>query len=43
LLRTNAAWFAPVLTHSRSIDRIEEAFEIASQYQDGVGKMIVRP
>jgi L-iditol 2-dehydrogenase len=43
LLRTNAGWFAPVLTHSRSIDRIEEAFEIASQYQDGVGKMIVRP
>jgi L-iditol 2-dehydrogenase len=42
LLRTNAAWFAPVLTHTRSIDRIEEAFVIAGQYQDGVGKMIVR-
>jgi L-iditol 2-dehydrogenase len=43
LLRTNAAWFTPVLTHSRSIDRIDEAFDIASRYQDGVGKMIVRP
>jgi L-iditol 2-dehydrogenase len=43
LLATNAAWFTPVLTHTRSIDRIDEAFEIASQYQDGVGKMIVRP
>ncbi len=43
LLRTNAAWFTPVLTHTRPIDRIEQAFEIASRYQDGVGKMIVRP
>jgi L-iditol 2-dehydrogenase len=43
LLLTSAAWFAPVLTHTRSIDRIDEAFEIASQYKDGVGKMIVRP
>jgi L-iditol 2-dehydrogenase len=43
LLGTNAAWFAPVLTHTRSIERIDEAFDIASQYRDGVGKMIVRP
>ncbi|MGB6726309.1 MAG: alcohol dehydrogenase catalytic domain-containing protein [Terracidiphilus sp.] len=43
LLRANAAWFTPVLTHSRSIDRIDDAFAIASQYCDGVGKMIVRP
>jgi L-iditol 2-dehydrogenase len=43
LLRTNPAWFAPILTHSRPIDRIGEAFKIAGQYQDGVGKMIVRP
>ena len=43
LLRANAGWFAPVLTHARSIERIDEAFEIASQYRDGVGKMVVRP
>ncbi|HUB51436.1 MAG TPA: alcohol dehydrogenase catalytic domain-containing protein [Terracidiphilus sp.] len=43
LLRTNASWFAPMLTHARPLDRIDEAFAIASQYQDGVGKMIVRP
>jgi L-iditol 2-dehydrogenase len=43
LLRTNASWFAPVLTHARPLDRIDEAFTIASQYQDGVGKMIIRP
>jgi L-iditol 2-dehydrogenase len=43
LLQAHADWFAPLLTHSRGIDRIDEAFAIASQYRDGVGKMIVRP
>jgi L-iditol 2-dehydrogenase len=43
LLRARAAWFAPLLTHTRPIDRIDEAFAIASQYRDGVGKMMVKP
>ncbi len=43
LLGAHAAWFAPLLTHARNLDRIDEAFEIVSQYRDGVGKMIVRP
>jgi L-iditol 2-dehydrogenase len=43
LLHAHAAWFAPLLTHTRQIERIDEAFAIASQYRDGVGKMIVRP
>ena len=43
LLREQAKWFAPLLTHTRSIERIDEAFAIASQYRDGVGKMMVRP
>ena len=43
LLETHTDWFAPLLTHSRDLDRIEDAFAIASQYRDGVGKMIVRP
>jgi L-iditol 2-dehydrogenase len=43
LLGKHAAWFAPLLTHSREMDRIDDAFAIASQYRDGVGKMIVRP
>lgn len=43
LLEVHAAWFAPILTHARPIERIGEAFAIASQYQDGVGKMMVRP
>jgi len=43
LLQSHAKRFAPLLTHTRQIERIDEAFAIASQYQDGVGKMIVRP
>ncbi len=43
LLQAHAGWFRPLLTHSRPIEQIDEAFVIASQYRDGVGKMIVRP
>jgi L-iditol 2-dehydrogenase len=43
LLDAHAEWFAPVLTHTREIEQINEAFAIASQYRDDVGKMIVRP
>jgi hypothetical protein len=35
--------FTPLLTHTREIEQIGEAFAIASEYRDGVGKMIVRP
>ena len=43
LLRIHPEWFEPVLTHERTFDRIGDAFTIASQYLDGVGKMIVKP
>ncbi len=43
LVKAHGEWFAPLLTHARELDRIGEAFTIASQYRDGVGKMIVRP
>lgn len=43
LLQAHAGWFRPLLTHSRDIEHIDQAFEIASQYRDGVGKLIVRP
>ena len=42
LLDAHAEWFRPLLTHTREIEHIDEAFAIASQYRDGVGKMIVR-
>ena len=43
LLQAQTAWFSPLLTHIRPLDRIEEAFSIASEYLDGVGKMTIRP
>jgi len=43
LLATHPDWFAPMLTHAREMDRVGEAFVIASEYKDGVGKMIIRP
>lgn len=43
LLAAEAARFRPLLTHTRKLDEIGEAFAIANGYLDGVGKMIVRP
>ena len=43
LIHAHADWFRPLLTHAREIEHIGEAFAIASQYLDGVGKMVVRP
>jgi L-iditol 2-dehydrogenase len=43
LLRDHREWFAPLLTHTRKLDQIAEAFAIANNYQDGVGKMTVQP
>jgi len=42
-LKAHPDWFAPVLTHTRRLEKIDEAFAIAGQYLDGVGKMMVRP
>jgi L-iditol 2-dehydrogenase len=41
LLLEHTAWFAPIVTHTRPLDQIAEAFRIAEHYDDGVGKMIV--
>ena len=43
LLVEKMAWFAPLVTHTRPLERIAEAFSIAENYEDGVGKMVVRP
>jgi L-iditol 2-dehydrogenase len=34
-------WFAPMVTHRRSLEDIAEAFEIAESYRDGAGKVMV--
>lgn len=43
LLSENAGWFAPLVTHTRPLEQIADAFSIAESYSDGVGKMIVKP
>jgi L-iditol 2-dehydrogenase len=43
LLAEHAARFATILTHTRPLERTAEAFRIAEQYDDGVGKMVVTP
>lgn len=43
LLAEKVSMFAPLLTHSRPIDQIQDAFDIAQRYADGVGKMLVMP
>ena len=43
LLQVHPEWFLPLLTHARPIEQIAEAFTIAGEYRDGVGKMILRP
>ena len=43
LLIAQPDWFAPLVTHTRPLDRISEAFDLTSHYRDGVGKMVIRP
>jgi threonine dehydrogenase-like Zn-dependent dehydrogenase len=41
LLVQRSEWFAPLITHRRGLENIAEAFDIAANYRDGVGKMMV--
>jgi L-iditol 2-dehydrogenase len=34
--------FAPVVTHSKPLEEIQEAFELNEAFADGVGKMVIR-
>ena len=43
ILAGNVKLFAPLVTHSRPLEAIQDAFEIAVSYSDGVGKMLVVP
>ncbi len=43
LLLERTDWFAPMVTHTRPLECIAEAFSIAENYADGVGKMVVVP
>jgi L-iditol 2-dehydrogenase len=41
LLRERPTFFAPLITHTRSLDQVDNAFRIVEHYEDGVGKMVV--
>ena len=41
LLTARPAWFAPLVTHTRPLECIAEAFRIAEEYADGVGKFVI--
>ena len=42
LLSERPQFFGPLVTHARPIDEIGQAFRVAENYEDGVGKMVVR-
>jgi L-iditol 2-dehydrogenase len=41
LLREHPKLFAPVVTHTKPLDRIQDAFEMLEKYEDGVGKLVL--
>jgi L-iditol 2-dehydrogenase len=41
LLLARTAWFAPLITHTRALSAIAEAFRLTENYADGVGKMVI--
>lgn len=43
LIIERSSWFAPIITHTRPIECIGDAFTIAESYTDGVGRMIIEP
>ncbi len=43
LIHEHPELFVPVVTHSRPLDKINEAFALNEKYEDGVGKLLLRP
>jgi L-iditol 2-dehydrogenase len=43
LLTERLSWFAPLVTHTRPLDCIAEAFTFPQHYADGIGKMVIIP
>jgi len=41
LITEHTQWFAPLVTHTRPLAEIADAFRIAETYSDGVGKMVI--
>ena len=43
MIAARPEWLAPMITHTRPMEKIAEAFAMAEHYLDGVGKIIVKP
>jgi L-iditol 2-dehydrogenase len=43
LLAAHPQMFAPLVTHTRPLDRIGDAFDQLEHYRDGVGKIVIVP
>jgi L-iditol 2-dehydrogenase len=41
LLTARMGWFAPLVTHTRPLVGIADAFTLTESYGDGVGKMVI--
>ncbi len=41
LLSEHPKLFAPVVTHTKPLDSIQDAFEMLESYRDGVGKLVL--
>jgi L-iditol 2-dehydrogenase len=42
MLTEQAARFAPIVTHTRPLDDISRVFAKLENYEDGVGKVVIR-
>jgi L-iditol 2-dehydrogenase len=43
LIARELRFFAPLITHQRPLESIGEAFRLVAGYEDGVGKLVIRP
>jgi threonine dehydrogenase-like Zn-dependent dehydrogenase len=41
LLREQPGRFAPMLTHTMPIEKVQQAFSMLEHYADGVGKVVI--
>jgi L-iditol 2-dehydrogenase len=41
MLASHTSLFAPLVTHSKPLDEVQQAFDVVERYAEGVGKMLV--